>query len=142
MLIKYLKKNGNVIDKQMAVRNTPHQENLSFLKSNPKMNTSIRREVREYIDGFLKNIANNQDSYINSGNVATKVCAFLNLPQDKFHHGLVGSVLLDEFEMADSSIYGLNSNLTVIASKGEDQTWFDYFRSSPYLCVNSPRLEK
>lgn len=127
MKIKFLKKDGYVIDKNTAIRKSPHLDNLKYLSNNPILDGKIRYYIKQHIHIFLQSILIAKDGYLNSGGVSVNVCNSASLPQDKFHHGLAGSALLDELEGIDPTQYNLSGNITVVASKGQDQTWFDYF---------------
>ena len=121
MQIKYLTKNGDLRTPNKA-RPSAHKDNIEFLKKNQEISEKIRGEVTKKIISFIEEIAKTGKGYMNSGQVASDVCNELGVPQDTFHHGLVGSALNLELENTD---YDYN----LIASKGEGQTWFDYFVS-------------
>ena len=119
MHIKYLTRQGNLIIPENRYHGS-HQENLDFLNNHPEFNENISREVGQIVTDFLRNIESRGKGYLNSGKVAHDVCEILGYLQDKFHHGIVGSALNRELEDQDS-------DYSLIASKDEGQTWFDYF---------------
>lgn len=128
MKVKFFKKDNSLTDKATSLLNSPHQENLEYLSRHPALQQSLQGELDKHIDVFLQAVAQHRNrAYMNSGYVAVKVCKNLELPDDKLHHGLVGSLLLEELERRDPTASNLPLDLTIIASKGEDQTWFDYF---------------
>lgn len=119
MHIRYLTRQGELLLPE-SIHHGSHQENLEFLRSNNEINENISREINQIVTDFLANVDLNGEGYLNSGKVAYDVCQNLGFVQDRFHHGLVGSALNRELEDRDS-------DHTLIASKGEGQTWFDYF---------------
>jgi hypothetical protein len=127
MIIKFLKKDGNLIDRMTAIAGTPHQQNLKTLNSPNKavLKSMIVSEVNKEITSFLAAVKSTKNGYLNSADVATKVCAVLNNPA--VTNNFVGSVLLDEIENLNPTIFGFKPTLTVVASKGEGQKYFDYF---------------
>jgi len=127
MNIRYLKKDGNITDKNLSIRNTPHIDNLKYLDRHPELKQRICSSVDTFIHVFLVNILENHVGYLNSGDVAGVTCNNLGLPNDKLHHGYVGSMLLEQLEQTYSINIRLDNMLIIVASKGEDQTWFDYF---------------
>lgn len=126
MQMKILKKDGNVIDKVDALGRTPHQKNMEYLNRNINLKNSIKAEVIKFIKFFLEDVIVNKKGYMNSANVACSVSNILQLPHDN-KYNLVGSMLFEEIEAYDCAVDGLDTKLTVIASKGDNQRYFDYF---------------
>ena len=107
---------------------TPHQEKLDYLHNNPRQWDEINAKLREIVGDFFEKHHRTRDAYLNSGSVAQQVCAELGYPQDdEFHHGLIGSALLDFFQSADESEYNFPSHKVIVASRGEGETWMSYF---------------
>lgn len=119
MHIRYLTRQGDLITPE-NIHHGSHQENLEFLNNNSEINENISREINQIVTELLINVESNGEGYLNSGKVARDVCEILGFLQDRFHHGLVGSALNRELENRDSGY-------SLIASKAEGQTWFDYF---------------
>ena len=126
MQMKILKKDGNVIDKVDALRQTPHQKNMEYLNRNISLKNAIRAEVINFIKKFLQDVIVNKKGYMNSADVAQSVSNILQLPHDN-KYNLVGSMLFEEIEVYDCTVDGLDKKLIVIASKGDNQHYFDYF---------------
>lgn len=126
MQMKILKKDGNVIDKANTLRRTPHQNNMAYLNRKNRLKNAIRAEVINFIKIFLQDVVVNKKGYMNSANVAQSVSNSLHLPHDN-KYNLVGSMLFEEIEVYDCTVDGLDKKLIVIASKGDNQHYFDYF---------------
>jgi hypothetical protein len=119
MRIVYLNKNGQ-LRKANERLPTAHQENLEYLERHHELHQQVLEKIHQRIDQFVNVMRSEGDAYLNSGEVAVSVCTALQLDQSNFNHGLVGSALNVELGHREEPF-------TVIASKGEDQTWFDYF---------------
>ncbi|MCX7097945.1 MAG: hypothetical protein NTV43_08595 [Methylococcales bacterium] len=119
MKIKYLNSAGKIIDSSTAIPSA-HQENLRIIRSDPSLHLAIMEPARRIVEDFVTEIQSSGRGYKHSGAEAEKICREANLHQDTFHHGLAGSALNDAFSSHPAGF-------CVIASKGEDQKWFDYF---------------
>jgi len=124
--MRILKKDGNVTDKVDALGRTPHQKNMEYLNRNLNLKNTISVEVIKRIKEFLQDVNTNQEGYMNSADIAYSVSSILNLPHNN-KYNLVGSILFEEIEAYDCTVDGLDKNLVVIASKGDNQHYFDYF---------------
>lgn len=122
MKIKFLGKSGNDNTNGKGKKKSPHYDNLEYLENNQQIKSDMENALVPYFDDFF-----NTKPYLNSGKVSVEVCDTINLPDDKFHHGLVGSLIYDTFIKIDATQYGLSTTTEVIASKGEDQHYVDYF---------------
>ena len=120
--IKFLGKSGNSNTSGGGRRRSPHYDNLEYLDNNPALKANIENAIRPYFNTFFYT-----NPYLNSGKVSIEVCIALNIPDDQFHHGLVGSLIYDKFIKVNPATYGLSLNTELIASKGEDQHYVDYF---------------
>ena len=119
MKIKYLNSVGRIIDSSTLIPSA-HQENLLILESNANLRQAIMEPARRIVEDFVAEVQNSGRGYRNSGEQAEKICRESNLPQDTFHHGLAGSAL-------NQALSSHTADFCVIASKGKDQKWFDYF---------------
>lgn len=122
MKIKFLGKSGDENTNSKGKKKSPHYDNLEYLDNNQPIKSDMENALVSYFDDFF-----NIKPYLNSGKVSVEVCDNINLPDDKFHHGLVGSLIYDTFTKIDATQYGLATTTEVIASKGEDQHYVDYF---------------
>lgn len=122
MKVRFLGGSGIDKDSCKGKRRSPHYDNLEYLDNNPKIKIMMTNALKPYFNNFFNN-----KPYLNSGKVSIEVCKTINLPDDQFHHGLVGSLIYDTFFMINPEDYGLSLNAEVIASKGEDQHFVDYF---------------
>ncbi|NRY63798.1 hypothetical protein [Clostridium beijerinckii] len=122
MKIRFLDKLGNDNIGWDGRRRSPHKHNLDYLENNLTLKSNMVNELKEYINDFFY-----IKPYLNSGKVSVEVCNATNVPNDQFHHGLVGSLIYDTFLKIDPRTYNLNLNTEIIASKGADQHYVDYF---------------
>ncbi len=122
MKIKFLNKAGKCDEKKSTKKDSPHYDNLDFLDRNPTLKNSIAQELVPYFDSFFYT-----RPYMNSGEVSVTVCKNLNLPDDAFNHSLVGSQIYETFKDVDPTSYGISRDTELIASKGEEQHYVDYF---------------
>lgn len=126
MRVKFLTQSADLTVPKSGGK-TPHQEKLDYLHNNPNQWDEINDQLRKIVADFFEKYHRTGNAYLNSGSVAQRVCAELGYPQDEFHHGLIGSALLDFFQSADESEYDFPSHKILIASRGEGETWINYF---------------
>lgn len=116
MRIKFVDKKGNL--KELSARDRDaHKENLEFLASNKELESKIGKKVNKEIDDFFSD----GREYMNSAEVASRVAKNAGINSMPNCNGIVGSALLKAWEEYPENGYVL------IASKGEDQRYFDYF---------------
>lgn len=122
MKIKFLGQSGNWDLSSKGRVRSPHYDNLEYLNNNPTLKEKIENVLTPYFNNFFYT-----NPYLNSGKVAVEVCRKINILDDQFNHGLVGSLIYDTFLRINPSIYGLSNNYEIIASKGQGQHYVDYF---------------
>ncbi|WP_294181028.1 hypothetical protein [uncultured Clostridium sp.] len=122
MKIRFLGKSGNSGNGGKRRGISQHQVNLQYLNNHSILKTNMMNALTPYIDSFF-----NIDRYLNSGKVSARVCEEINVLNNEFYHGLVGSLIYDAFVKINPAMYGLSLFKEITASKGEDQRYFDYF---------------
>lgn len=122
MKIRFLDRSGNDNTGGSGGGKTPHYDNLEYLNKNPNLKANIMNALNPYFNDFFY-----INPYLNSGKVSVEVCRAINIPDDQFHHGLVESLIYDTFIKINPVTFGLNLDTELIASKGDDQHYVDYF---------------
>jgi len=123
----FLNKSGKYEEDRNTKKNSQHWDNIDYLDKHSNIKNSINNNIQPYIDKFFKDFILYGKAYLNSGAVSVAVCKSINLPADSQHHSLVGSLLYEAFKKISPNSYGLCENTVLIASKGEQQHWVDYF---------------
>lgn len=127
MNMKYLRKDGLEVDREDTVPVSRHCENIHYLSNHEHELKQINTGVEVEIKRLFLDIHAEGTGYLNSGDVAKKVCCSQNLPDNEVYHGFVGSLLLEMLVALDPRVVGFDSRLVMVASKPEGATWFDYF---------------
>src|SRR5690554_6152588 len=111
MKIRFLCSAGNFHVCKSGRGRSPHYSNLQYLGNNPALKTKIQNALGPYFNDFFS-----ADPYLNSGKVSAEVCRSINVSDDQFHHGLVGSLIYESFRNINPTTYGLDANCEVVAS--------------------------
>ncbi|HQK54412.1 MAG TPA: hypothetical protein PLA73_09280 [Sedimentibacter sp.] len=122
MRIKFLNKTGMLDESKSKKKSSPHYDNLDFLEKDTNLRDNINKALDPYFDAFF-----NIRPYMHSGQVSVEVCKQLNIADDSFHHGLVGSLIYELFKNLDPVAYGLPKDTELVASKGDEQHYVEYF---------------
>lgn len=124
MNILFFNKNGELLSKNATLTKTPHRSNIDWLDKKPQIKANLTRALELEIDDFIHEIIKHGNAHRISVSISNKVAkAVPNVP----NHKIVASLLLELLEKTDPTKYELDSSFTIIASKGEDQKYFDYF---------------